>query len=416
MLYSRNKNDLRGFQQRNSQSYPVISSCNLSVAIQENDAGKVRRSLNDKKINMDDLIQTDAAINPDILETNTFNATRVSMADYEMEDLAYELNKENKKDLEWRTWPVGKRLEHALVKGIDAFSCSSKSLMRNGYKLKQWLDSSLQIVPIQIVLNCTQMNLAKRRSHWNEDYRIICHVFNLFHILSGEYVRHHFFNQVKKPFIPTDKRKKMLVIGDSHAQDFYNAMLENNLTQRYQISTRRIPAICGLYLGSEDITPLIVKKHIPICQKADTLAEAMPQINQADVVIIAANWKLWSAQRLSTTIQNLQIKTPQKLFVVGRKDFGKVNLRKYLQLSDNELRTLRNPVYGLQREINQTIKQKVPERMFVDIQALICKSENDCPLFTPQPRLISFDGGHLTKDGARYVGSILLQNPPLNQL
>ena len=29
--------------------------------------------------------------------------------------------KESKQDLEWRTWPVGKRLEHALVKGIDAY-------------------------------------------------------------------------------------------------------------------------------------------------------------------------------------------------------------------------------------------------------------------------------------------------------
>ncbi|MEY4718000.1 MAG: hypothetical protein RL563_618, partial [Pseudomonadota bacterium] len=28
----------------------------------------------------------------DILETNTFNATRVAMADYQMEDLAYEIN------------------------------------------------------------------------------------------------------------------------------------------------------------------------------------------------------------------------------------------------------------------------------------------------------------------------------------
>jgi len=54
--------------------------------------------------------------------------------------------------------------------------------------------------------------------------------------------------------------------------------------------------------------------------------------------------------------------------------------------------------------------------MFVNIQALICKSENDCPLFTPQIKLISFDGGHLTQQGARYVGRILLQNPPLNQL
>lgn len=84
---------------------------------------------------------------------------------------------------------------------------------------------------------------------------------------SGEYVRRRFFNQVQKPFIPNDKRKKMLIIGDSHAQDFYNALLENNLNQRYQISTRRIPAICGLYLGSENISGLIEKKHVPICQK-----------------------------------------------------------------------------------------------------------------------------------------------------
>ena len=233
---------------------------------------------------------------------------------------------------------------------------------------------------------------------------------------SGEYVRRRFFNQMNKPFIPTDKRKKMLIIGDSHAQDFNNAMLENNLQQRYQISTRRIPAICGIYLGSENISPLIEKKHVLICQKADTLAAAMPQIKQADVVILAANWKLWSAQRLPTTIQNLQIKAPQKLFVVGRKDFGKVNLRKYLGLSDTKLRQFRNPVYAVQREINQTIKQSVPAGMFVNIQALICQSENDCPLFTPQPKLISFDGGHLTMHGARYVGRVLLQNSPLNQL
>lgn len=235
-------------------------------------------------------------------------------------------------------------------------------------------------------------------------------------VKSGEYVRNRFFKQMKKPFSTTDKRKKMLVIGDSHAQDFYNTLLENNINQRYQISTRRIPAICGLYLGPENIAGLIEKKHVPICEKADTLTTAMPQIKQADVVVLAANWKLWSAQRLPTTIKNLNIKAPQKLLVLGRKDFGKINIRKYLRMSDNELRRLRNPVYGLQREINQTIKNNVPKEMFVDIQDLICKSEKDCPLFTPQPRLISYDGGHLTQPGARYVGNILLQNSPLNQL
>ena len=235
-------------------------------------------------------------------------------------------------------------------------------------------------------------------------------------VKSGEYVDRRFYKQINKPFIPNDKRKKMLIIGDSHAKDFYNAVSENNLDQRYQISTRRIPAICGVYLGPENISHLIEKRHVPICQKADTLADAMPQIKEADVVILAANWKLWSAQRLPTTIQNLQIKEPQKLLIVGRKNFGKLNLRKYLRLSEKELRQLRNPVYGLQREIDQTMQQKLPEGMFVHTQALICKSESDCPLFTPQTKLISFDGGHLTPQGAQYVGRVLLQNPPLNQL
>lgn len=235
-------------------------------------------------------------------------------------------------------------------------------------------------------------------------------------VKSGEYVRQRFIQQLKKPFVATDQRKKMLIMGDSHAQDFYNALLENNMDQRYQISTRRIPAICGVYLGSENISGLIEKKHIPICDKADTLTAALPQIKQADVVIIAANWKLWSAQRLKTTVQNLQIKAPQKLLIVGRKNFGKLNLRQYLRMPDSELKQLRNPVHGAQQDINRIMKQTLSPAVFVDIQGLICRSEDDCPLFTPQTRLISFDGGHLTMEGARYVGSVLLQHPPLNQL
>lgn len=235
-------------------------------------------------------------------------------------------------------------------------------------------------------------------------------------VKSGEYVRQRFLKRLEQAFDLNDKRKKMLVIGDSHAQDFYNALLENNIETRYQISTRRIPAICGLYLGTENIKPLIEKKHAPICDKADTLQRALPHIKQADVVVIAANWKLWSTQRLKTTVSNLNITAPQKLFIVGRKNFGKLSLRKYLRMPNEALKQLRNPVRGAQQEINQVMQQTLPTDVFVDIQGLLCKSEDNCPLFTPQIRLISFDGGHLTKDGARHVGQILLQHQPLNQL
>ena len=233
---------------------------------------------------------------------------------------------------------------------------------------------------------------------------------------SGKYVRQRFLKHVEKPFDANDSRKKMLVIGDSHAQDFYNALVENGLGKRYQIHTRRIPAICGVYLGTENITHLIEPKHVPNCEKSDTLANALPQIKQSDVVIIAANWKLWSAQRLKTTVQNLSMLPSQRLFVVGRKNFGNFNLRKFLRMPETKLKTLRNPVHGAQQEINRLMKATLPKNVFVDIQQLICKSEDDCPLFTAEPRLISYDGGHLTPQGARYIGNVVLKHPPLNQL
>jgi len=75
-----------------------------------------------------------------------------------------------------------------------------------------------------------------------------------------------------------------------------------------------------------------------------------------------------------------------------------------------------NPVYEVQQEINKIMVETLPKGMLVNIQDLICKNDNDCPVFTPQVKLISFDGGHLTKEGASYLGKVVLENAPLNSL
>lgn len=36
-----------------------------------------------------------------------------------------------------------------------------------------------------------------------------------------------------------------------------------------------------------------------------------------------------------------------------------------------------------------------------------------CPLLTPDLALISYDGLHLTREGAQYLAPILLDTPPL---
>lgn len=232
---------------------------------------------------------------------------------------------------------------------------------------------------------------------------------------SGEYVRARFLKQMKKPFVD-DGRKKAVIVGDSHAQDFYNAVLETGALSDYQISTRYIPTVCQMYLGNEDVNRLREARHRSICDKSDTLEQAKAQIAEADLVILTSNWKDWSAQRLPQSIQNLQLAPQQKLVVIGRKSYGKLNIRKYLRMPENQLRGLRNEVDDKQMRINNIMRTNLPANIFIDQHKLICGEQTTCPLFTDNLRLITFDGGHFTQHGARHVGKILFNSPQLSGL
>jgi len=55
--------------------------------------------------------------------------------------------------------------------------------------------------------------------------------------------------------------------------------------------------------------------------------------------------------------------------------------------------------------------------IYVDVQGMICTGVNQsCPIFTPNGKLITFDGIHLTKHGALYVGRLIFNNEPLNRI
>ncbi len=231
---------------------------------------------------------------------------------------------------------------------------------------------------------------------------------------SGKYVRTRFLEVMKKPFDQVAK-KKALIIGDSHAQDFLNGILENGYLQDYQISTRYIPVRCQIVL-SDDAVKYIKAKDKSFCANADSLSKAKNQIADADLIILVANWQKWSAKQLPQTINNLALTPTQKLFVVGRKSFGKVSIRDYLRLSGEELIKLRNKTDDQQLKIDEIMSKSLSNAVFINHHQLICGKSEDCPVFTKDFKLISFDGGHLTKDGARYVGKVLFKNSPLGSL
>ena len=236
---------------------------------------------------------------------------------------------------------------------------------------------------------------------------------------NSEYVRKRFLQLMKKPFIDEDKnkkqQKKILIIGDSHAQDLLNAIVENNYLALTQIRTRYIPTRCQIYLG-EDNNEKWLNTDKQLCEKSDSLELAKKQINDADVIILAAFWRKWAAELLSKTIKNINLRSDQSIFIIGRRSFRKVDSNRLHNLNQSELKQLRNAVDENQLDINTIMQNTLDKKIFVDVHTLICVDVATCPAFTDNAKLISFDGGHLSQDGARYIGRELFQKSQLKQL
>ena len=60
--------------------------------------------------------------------------------------------------------------------------------------------------------------------------------------------------------------------------------------------------------------------------------------------------------------------------------------------------------------VQEIMRKSLPAGVYVDISQLLCQSDVSCKLFDANGGLISFDGEHLTKDGAAYLGSRLYED------
>ena len=227
----------------------------------------------------------------------------------------------------------------------------------------------------------------------------------------GAYVNGRYNREVKdRPF--SSSSPKLLIIGDSFSQDFYNEILETGAFANFQISATYIPTKCQTYLYSDRH----LQPDLPaICQYQRIDDRVLKRVEQADIVILAASWKLWAAQALPETIANLGLREDQRLFVIGTKGFGRYTMRELVNLSRPELfAQTRDP--GPNRVgPNKIMKETLPEDIFVDVLGTLCGVPAQCPLFTPDGDLISYDGSHLTRAGARYVGQRLFEETPLRE-
>lgn len=229
----------------------------------------------------------------------------------------------------------------------------------------------------------------------------------------GKYVSRRFNALRGKPFDTTDTRRKVLVIGDSFAQDLVNVVYESGLDRHLQLSTRHIGHQCGnLFMPQTQLLPNIAGADMPRCRDKGIFEDAdlRARMQAADEIWFVSRWQTWQAPLIGRSVQDVQSFAAKPVRVFGRKDFGKIDIRALLAMDGAARQALRAPVGDETPAINQVLQAGLQPGVFVDLQALACGPEPKvCALFGQGAGLVSYDGGHLTPSGARFVGEGLLR-------
>jgi peptidoglycan/LPS O-acetylase OafA/YrhL len=230
------------------------------------------------------------------------------------------------------------------------------------------------------------------------------------------YVPARFIELLLRQFDTSDK-KKVLVIGDSYAEDLVNAIYESPLAEHVQVSTYLIPAACGNLFVHEDLTEKIRPVDRPICLQIDWYNNEQLRhlMRDADAIWIASSWLPWQMELLPESIQRIDSDFGPKALVFGDKDFGSFTVKNLLRLPAKTRVRLRNSMSDQHLQVNELMRSLLPHDIFIDISRLLCGEGTTCPLFTSDGKLISYDGGHLTREGARYYGQKLAETPVMRR-
>lgn len=211
------------------------------------------------------------------------------------------------------------------------------------------------------------------------------------------------------------ERPNLVIVGDSFSQDLYNMILENGAFADHAVSTLYIPAACQIFFGVsfDEIEANIGPKDRQMCRSNFLTDTHVEKMRRSDVVIFTANWHLWAAESFRTSLDAMALPPKVFVFVVGSKNFIR-RRRDLLSLDTDHPNEVREPVSDMVRRSTEVLARDFGPDQFINIQALFC--EGGCRLLTDTGALISYDGSHLTREGAKFLGGILLDTSPIRAL
>lgn len=228
---------------------------------------------------------------------------------------------------------------------------------------------------------------------------------------SIDYTPYNFRTLMKNSFDKQNPKAKILIIGDSYAQDLVNALYESSLNDNLQIVTRHISKRCGnLFIEQSNFIQHIKEADLAPCSKQRLYEDKALRnaILAADEIWMASSWQDWQADLVKQSVINLKNFSKKKVIIFGLKTVGKINPRRLLELDEAQRSVLSNKLPAAPINVNIKMRRELIEHQFIDVQEIFCgKDATTCSPFTRSGDLASYDGTHLTREGAVHYGTAL---------
>ena len=224
------------------------------------------------------------------------------------------------------------------------------------------------------------------------------------------YVVQSFNNYSNKKTWTNHGKEKVLIIGDSYAQDLFNALREVDLIEKLDVTLKYVPVRCGtLFIDKSDIVDLANDKDKEMCKSRLSLLEdknTLSLLQSADYVFLASSWKDTHVDWLKRSLDNLSHFTSAEIIVFGKKTLIPVNLA-HADMTAKQRAEFTIDL-GDKLDVQKRMLSTISGVKFIDIQPILCDSPSTnydlCKPFDNDGMPKSYDGGHLTKFGAIYYG------------
>jgi hypothetical protein len=213
-------------------------------------------------------------------------------------------------------------------------------------------------------------------------------------------------------FSKTNQKQDILIIGDSHSEDLVNAVFEAGLNNNKEFSSFYIAWGCGVLFvrDKKDREEKNLNCHKEEFSFFDNNLQI--QMSLADEIWIISAWRESDVSYMTESVENIKaINKNIKLF--GTKYFGSPSHRWYLNTNINNWPSSvfedgDESQYSAITKINDNLNNIVDslDVEFINTQHLICKGYDSCSNYV-EGNIISYDGSHLTKHGAKILGESL---------